>query len=89
MKNDNNGTDNLIQKRMVEEETIQQKIDKDGRKWTEVYFGGRLHYKNRLSQYIELKGIENVETEIIDSAEFRCYEQSGEKMYRIWVKATE
>jgi hypothetical protein len=74
---------------MAEEETIQKKIDKDGTKWTKVYFGGGVHYKNWLSQCIELKGVENVETEIIDSAGFQCYEQSGEKMYRIWVKDTE
>ena len=88
MINDNTGTDNPIRQRMAEEETIQHKVDIDGTRWTKVYFGGGLHYKNWLSQCIELKGIENVETEVIDAAGFRCYEQSGEKMYRIWVKDT-
>jgi hypothetical protein len=61
-------------------------VDEGGTRWTKVYFGGGAHFKNWLSQCIELEGEENVETEEIDSAGFKCYEESGEKMYRIWVK---
>ena len=88
MINDDTGTDNLIRQRMAEEETIQQKVNKDGTRWTKVYFGGGAHFENWLSQCIELKGEENVETEKIDPKGFQCYEESGETMYRIWVKDT-
>jgi hypothetical protein len=77
---------NLIRQRMAEEEKIQQKVDKDGNRWTKVYFGGGAHLRNWLSQFIELKGEENVKVEETDSTGFQCFEESGEKMYRIWVK---
>ena len=77
-----------IQQRMAEEEKIQQKVDENGARWTKVYFGGGAHLRNWLSQFIELKGEENVEMEEADSTGFQCYEESGEKMYRIWVKDT-
>jgi hypothetical protein len=61
-------------------------VDEDGNKWTEVYFGGGAHLRNWLSQFVELKGEENVQVEEIDSRGFQCFEESGEKMCRIWVK---
>jgi hypothetical protein len=33
-----------------------------------------------------MNGEENVKVEEADSRGFQCYEESGEKMYRIWVK---
>jgi hypothetical protein len=80
---------NTIQQRMAEEGKVQQKVDDDGTSWTKVYFGGGAHFRNWLSQFIELKGEENVKVEETDSRGFRCYEESGEKMYRIWVKDVE
>jgi hypothetical protein len=80
---------NPIQQRMAEEEKIQQRVDEDGTKWMKVYFGGGAHFRNWLSQFVELKGEENVKVEEADSTGFRCYEESGEKMYRIWVKDTD
>jgi hypothetical protein len=78
--------ESLIRQRMAEEETIRERIDEDGNKWTKVYFGGGAHLRNWLSQFVELKGEENVEVEEIDSRGFQCFEESGEKMYRIWIK---
>jgi len=78
--------ENPIQQRMAEEENIQQRVDEDGTRWTKVYFGGGAHFRNWLSQFVELKGEENVKVEEADSTGFQCYEESGEKMYRIWIK---
>jgi hypothetical protein len=81
--------ENPIRQRMAEEEEVQKRIDKNGTLWIKVYFGGGAHYRNWLSQFIELRGEENVEVEETDSTGFQCYEESGEKMYRIWVKASD
>ena len=81
--------ESLIRQRIVEEEKIQQKADEDGTRWMKVYFGGGAHFRNWLSQFIELKGEENVKVEEADSTGFQCYEESGEKMYRIWIKDTD
>jgi len=78
-----------VRQRMAEEETIRERVDKDENRWTKVYFGGGAHFRNWLSQFIELKGEENVKVEEADSTGFRYYEESGEKMYRIWVKDTD
>lgn len=32
---------NLIRQRMAEKETIREKIDENGNRWTKVYCGGR------------------------------------------------
>ena len=80
---------NLLAHRMAEEEKIRQRVDEDGTRWTKVYFGGGAHFRNWLSQFIELKGEENVKVEEADSTGFQCYEEGGEKMYCIWVKDTD
>ena len=77
---------NPIRKRIAEEETIRERVDKNGNRWTKVYFGGGAHFRNWLTQFIELKGEENIKAEEADSKGFQCYEESGEKTYRIWVK---
>ena len=82
-----NGND--IRQRMAEEENIREKVDGDGVRWTKAYFGGGAHFRNWLSQFIELKGEENVMVEEIHSRGFQCFEESGEKMCRIWVKDTD
>jgi len=78
-----------VRQRIAEEENIQEKVDENGDRWTKFYFGGGAHFRNWLSQFLELRGEENVEVEEIDSRGFQCYEESGEKMYRIWVKDTD
>lgn len=75
-----------VRQRMAEEEKIRQKVGENGSRWTKAYFGGGGHFRNWLSQFVELKGEENVKVEEADSTGFQCYEESGEKMYRIWVK---
>ena len=74
--------------RMAEEERIQEKVDENGTRWIKVYFGGGAHFENWLKQFVEVKGEENIEVEEADSKGFQCFEESGEKMYRIWVKNT-
>ena len=75
-----------LDERMAAEEKIKKKVDEDGIRWTKVYFGGGAHFRNWLSQFVELKGEENVKVEEADSKGFQCYEESGEKMYRIWAR---
>jgi len=76
----------IIRERLAQEEAVQERVDQEGNKWRKVYFGGGAHYRNWLSQCLELYGEENVEVEEIDSKGFRCFEETGEKLYRIWVK---
>ena len=69
--------------RIAQEELIREKRDEKGNKWRKVYFGGGAHFRNWLEQCRELG---EVEVEEIDSTGFKCYEESGEKLYRIWMK---
>jgi hypothetical protein len=77
---------NPVRQRMADEEKVREKVDDDGARWTKVYFGGGAHFRNWLSQFVELRGEENVKVEEADSTGFQCYEESGENLYRIWVK---
>lgn len=86
MTNEQPDRQSLISQRVAEEERVWEKIDDNGNRWIKVYFGGGFHYRNWLSQFIELKGEDNVQVEEADSRGFQCFEESGEKMYRIWVK---
>ncbi len=71
---------------MAQEEAVQERVDQEGNKWRKVYFGGGAHYRNWLSQCLELYGEENVQVEEINAKGFQCFEKAGEKMYRIWVR---
>ena len=73
--------------RIAEEDKIQEKVDAKGNRWRKVYFGGGSHFRNWYDQIVEIKGEDNVEVEEINSHGFKCYEEGGEKLYRIWVKA--
>jgi hypothetical protein len=75
-----------VQERMAQEELVRERADQKGNRWRKVYFGGGAHFRNWLNQFLELWGEGNVEVEETDSTGFRCYEESGEKMYRIWVR---
>ncbi len=72
-----------IQEGMVEEELIQERIDEEGNGWRKVYFGGGEHFKNWLAQCRELG---EVMVEEVDSTGYKCFEEGGEKLFRIWVK---
>ena len=74
------------QERIEDEEQNYEKVDANGITWKKVYFGGGAHFRNWLDQVIELCGEENVEVEEMDSTGFKCFEDGGEKMHRIWVK---
>jgi len=79
-------TEEDIEVRMAEENLITERVDEKGNIWRKVYFGGGTHFRNWLDQTTELCGEENVEVEETDSTGFKCFEDGGEKMYRIWVK---
>ncbi len=72
-----------IQEGMVEEELIQERIDEEGRRWRKVYFGGGEHFKSWLAQCRELG---EVMVEEVDSTGYKCFEEGGEKLFRIWMK---
>jgi hypothetical protein len=74
---------------MAKEELIRERVDEEGKKWRKVYFGGGSHFKNWLEQCREVAGDENVKVEEVDSTGFKCYEESGEKIYRIWMKVVD
>jgi len=71
------------QEGLAQEELVREKTDEQGNKWRKVYFGGGAHFQNWLEQCRELG---EVEIEEIDSTGFKCFEEAGEKLYRIWMK---
>ena len=77
------GKEKAIQERIAEEELVQERIDEEGNRWRKVYFGGGDHFKNWLSQCRELG---EVMVEEVDSKGYKCFEEAGEKLYRIWIK---
>jgi hypothetical protein len=79
----NNGQGKTIRERMAEEEQIKEKIDAEGNRWRKAYFGGGEHFQNWLAQCRELG---EVMIEEVDSSGYTCFEEGGEKLYRIWVK---
>lgn len=68
---------------MPQDETIQQKTDKDGTIWNKVYTGNGTHFQNWLEQCKELG---EVMVEEVEPAGLTCYEECEEKMYTIWMK---
>ena len=83
MANPQNSPEKTIQQRMAEEELVREKIDKQGNRWKKVYFGGGEHFKNWLAQSKELG---EVMVEEADSTGYKCFEENGEKLYRIWLR---
>lgn len=75
-----------IQKRMAEENRIQERRDQEGNKWHKIYFGGGGHLRNWLEQFKELG---DVQVEEVDSRGFKCFEEGGEKLVRVWLKMDE
>ncbi|MBT7289026.1 MAG: hypothetical protein HN837_00830 [Chloroflexi bacterium] len=68
---------------MSREQLIQNKVDENGARWRKVYFGGGMHFENWLAQAKELGEVQ-VEQVIPDG--LACFGNSGEKLFRIWVK---
>ena len=83
MSCDNSDTAFSFQEKIAAEELVREKIDEKGNKWVKVYFGGGQHFENWLKQCRELG---EVEVEEVDSTGYKCFEVSGEKIYRIWMK---
>jgi hypothetical protein len=77
------GQGETIRERMAQEEIVKEKIDGKGNRWRKVYFGGGAHFRNWLEQCRQLG---EVQIEEIDPKGFKCYEESGEKVYRIWMR---
>jgi hypothetical protein len=73
----------IERERLAQEELVKEKTDARGNRWRKVYFGGGAHFQNWLEQCRELG---EVEVEEVDSKGFKCFEESGEKLYRIWMK---
>ena len=69
--------------RLAREELVRERVDEKGNRWRKVYFGGGVHFRNWLEQCRELG---EVEVEEVDSKGFKCFEEGGEKLYRIWMK---
>jgi hypothetical protein len=80
---DNNDQGRTVRERMAEEERIREKVDAQGNRWRKAYFGGGEHFQNWLAQCRELG---EVMVEEVNSSGYKCFEEGGEKLYRIWVK---
>lgn len=78
----------IERERIAQEESIKEKIDKEGNRWKKVYWGGGAHFRNWLDQAEELADAmgSEIEVEEIEPAGLTCYEQGEEKLYRIWIK---
>jgi len=73
----------MSQEKMAQEELVRDKVDENGVKWRKVYFGGGIHFENWLAQAKELG---EVQVEEVSPEGLECFEKSGEKLFRIWVK---
>lgn len=72
-----------IRERMAQEAEVTERVDEQGNRWRKVYFGGGSHFRNWLKQCEELG---EVRVEEVPATGFTCFEQTGEKLYRIWLK---
>lgn len=86
MVSEEGGQTKTIQEIMAEEELVKEKIDAQGIRWRKAYFGGGEHFKNWLAQCRELG---EVEVEEVNARGYKCFEEAGEKLYRIWMKVEE
>jgi hypothetical protein len=75
-----------IRERMAEEDLVRERIDAEGNKWRKAYLGGGEHFENWLAQCRELG---EVMVEEVDSTGYKCFEQGGEKPFRIWINVDE
>jgi hypothetical protein len=73
-----------IQEIMGQERLLQERVDENGVKWKKVYLGGGAHFRNWLEQCRELG---EVLVEEADPGGYKCFEEGGEKLYRIWMKS--
>jgi hypothetical protein len=83
MSDRRSGEGDIAQERMAAEKEVKERVDAQGNRWRKVYLGGGAHFKNWLAQCRELG---EVMVEEVNPAGFRCFEEGGEKLYRIWMK---
>jgi len=81
-----NNREKTSRQRMAEEEKVKERVDAKGGKWKKVYFGGGEHFKNWLAQCRELG---EVEVEEVNTRGYKCFEEAGERLYRIWLRVEE
>lgn len=88
MEEDFSGEDQqkTIQERLAEEDRIVERVDEAGKRWKKVYVGGGEHFRNWLDQFKELG---EVQVEEVDPRGFRCFEEGGERLYRVWLSMDE
>lgn len=72
-----------ILERIREEDGVRERVDEEGNKWRKIYFGGGEHCRHWLEQFKELG---EVQVEEVDSIGFKCFEDAGEKLCRVWLK---
>jgi hypothetical protein len=74
--------------KIAQEELVKERVDAEGNRWKKVYWGGGAHFRNWLEQTQELADAmdSEIEVEEIEATGLTCYEQGGEKLYRIWLK---
>ncbi len=71
-------------------ETVrEERTDSSGVRWRKVYTGGGAHFRHWLEQFKEIYAEENLSVVEEDPAGFACFEQSGEKMYSVWLRLRE
>ena len=75
-----------IQERIAEEDLVQERIDEEGDRRRKIYFGGGEHCRHWLEQFKELG---EAQVEDVDSRGFKCFEEGGEKLCRVWLKMDE
>lgn len=80
------GSAQMIDEVMRREESLKRRTDENGVKWWKAYFGSGAHYRNWLDQTKEVFGEKNLYIEEVPFPGLRCFEESDEKAYRIWVK---
>lgn len=73
----------IVQERIAEEDLIIERVDEEGNRWRKVYFGGGEHFRHWLEQFKELG---EVQVEEVDPKGFKCFEEGGEKLCRVWLK---
>ena len=75
-----------VRERMDQEDLVQEWVDEEGNKWRKIYFGGGEHCRHWLEQFKEMG---EVRVEEVDSRGFKCFEEGGEKLCRVWLKKGE
>ena len=77
------------EEKVCEEEQGVERVDEQGNRWRKLYSGGGDHFQRWLQQCKEIYGEENIKIEEADPDGLKCFEEGGEKFYRIWARVRE